>query len=623
MRFKLTLLLLVLNAALAGFILYLDRVQSTRHLQDASSRLLLDAAFVQQIDHILITSAFAPHPWELKREGQTWTVTSPFHWKANPFAVQQLLFQLRRLAWDSRFPVQELAASGQTLDSYALATPPVHIVLGAGDSAHSLSLGSPTEIGNRLYLMSPPSDFIYVVPRSLLDTLNRDLEAFLDRRIFTLDSEETEALQIQDRAASNVRVRLERQEQRWQFVSPIETAADPDRVRSLLAEWQGLEVVQFVPDRAISLAMDGNSLRLTLEGLGERETLILTPPTDADPPGPYFLARREAYPAVFQVRADLIEDLRSAQENLRERRVLKDLEGEWTSLKIDFGNRGLTLQKLENGVWQVLYTDQAGALRTLPASTEVIQNLKSTLLSTEAERFITDAPSEADFLRFDLTEPQRRLRIRTSLGQESELLIGGLHPDEDQTLLYATTSRSDSVFLVRPHLLPLLSLDPTAFRDRLIRSLPDSAAIQEVLLIHRLSGLPIALAQPGPLPDGETTLESDLRRFFRQVRVERFLNRPFQDPMPLGRDLEIDWPFILEARVSLPPEGNPETIRLFLSERLGGTTQYVADPLSGLVGTLPIPLIEKLDPFLVRPPQNPAGPPPSSPGPLDQGTPED
>lgn len=611
MRFKLTILLIALNAALAGFIFYLDKSQSTRSLQDASSRLILNADFVQTLDQLEIISKGNPQPWILQKSDSSWTVASPVNWKANPFAVEQLLFQLRRLTWESRFPVSGLTSSGQTLASYNLEEPPIQLVLTSGTVSLTLSLGAPTEIGKRLYLMSPESEFIHVVPRGLLDSLNRDLEAFLDRRIFSLTGEETRAVQIQDRAASNVRVRLERQDQRWRFVSPIETPADPERVLSLLREWQGLEVMQFEPDQEIPLAMDGNSLRLTLEGLGEQETLILTPPPEEVEEGAYFLARREAFPAVFRVDPQLVADLRSAQENLREHRVLADTGATWTSLQLEFGTLGLTLQRLENGAWQVLYTDPGGQLRAMPASGEILSTLKSSLQDLEAERFITDAPSEADLVRFGLTEPQRRLTIRADSYPDIEFLVGGIFPDETQTLLYATTDQSDSVFLIRPYVLSVLSMDPYSYRERNIRALPESAGIREITLIHRVSGLPVDITTGAETDPGDAPAERALRSLIRSTRVERFLNKPFADPVNLGDGKDLTWPYFLEARIHFPsaPEDATEIIRLYLSERLGGTTQYVGDPVSGLVGTLSPELIEQLDTALAAFPEAPLLPP--------------
>lgn len=621
MRFKLTILLLALNLALAGIIFYFDKVQSTQDRLDETSRLILNPDFVQDLDRIEIQSTHTSQPWILERPDDRWLVASPFKWKANPFAVEQLVFQLRRLAWDSRFPVSDLQSSGQSLQSYALESPSITLSLGSGSSAIVLALGAPTEIGNRLYLMSPDRDFIYVVPRGLLDSLQRDLESFLDRRIFSISAEETRAMQIQDRAASNIRVRLERTKDVWSFVSPIETAADTERVKALLTEWQGLEVEGFENSTEAAIALNGNAIRLTLEGTSERESIILKPVEQGEGAGVFYLARQENFPAVFRVRADKVEGLRSVQEDLREKRVLARFSEGWSSLAITFGELGLTLQQLESGSWQVLYTDREGQLRSMPAAAEAVASMQELMKTLEAERFVTDAPSEADLVRFGLTEPQRRLQLRRESRDAVEFRIGGLFTGGDETLLYASTDKSDSVFLVRPHVLAALSLDPFTYRERTIRKLPRTAQTGPVALIHRPSGLQVPVEGADTSEFSPEDVKAALLRFIEETRVERFLNRPFSDPLVLGDGKQLEWKYLLEAEVAYPTTQNDsEVIWLFLSERLGGTTQYIGDPQSGLVGTLPVSLIELLDPFLTEFPEVPTPPqpqtvPPVAPGP--------
>jgi hypothetical protein len=70
----------------------------------------------------------------------------------------------------------------------------------------------------------------------------------------------------------------------------------------------------------------------------------------------------------------------------------------------------------------------------------------------------------------------------------------------------------------------------------------------------------------------------------------------------------VEWFYLFEGLVSYPedPDREPARIRLFVSERLGGTTHYIGDPESGLAGTLPHRLIEVLEMVLARYPEEPA-----------------
>ena len=336
-------------------------------------------------------------------------------------------------------------------------------------------------------MLSPDGDFIQVIARGLVEMLQRDMREFLDQRIFGLGIEESRVIQIQDRSASNVRVRLERKETGWRFVSPIEAPADTERVEALIAEWQGMEADRFDPAGALDPALEGNALRLTFEGLNERETLILAQADNAEATADY-LAKREAYGAVFRVQAAHVERLQRVQDNLREKRILHRHASDWTSLKVEFGGRSTTLQQLENGEWQVLYTEEEGALRTLPADQERVGELSDLLRTMEAVKFVSDAPSETDLERYGLATPQRRLSLRKASGETVSLLIGGVSSEEEGTLFYAATNQSASVFLLRPHILARIPLNPWYYRDRTLQVLPDRAVVTHIRLIETEKG---------------------------------------------------------------------------------------------------------------------------------------
>ncbi|MEX0330918.1 MAG: DUF4340 domain-containing protein [Puniceicoccaceae bacterium] len=599
MRYKLTVLLIVLNLALFSLIFYIDRVQSTRSVFESTSRLILDRSFVQGIDKVRITSTASGTEWQLEQSGENrWDVISPIHWKANPYAIQQLLFQLKGLSWESRFPVDDLASAGQSLESYNLAAPPLEIELSSGTNSVKLAIGAPTEIGNRLYMMAPDGKFILVISRGIMELLQREMDVFLDRRIFGLGMEESRVIQIQDRSASNVRVRLERDQTGWNFVSPIEAPADPERVQAMIAEWQTIEAEGFEMIENPGLEMNSNAVQLTFEGLNERETLVLAPPAGVTGTPVYFLAKRDAYDAIFKVDANDVDTLRTAQGILREKRILNRHADDWTSLSIEFGNLSTTLQQLENGTWQVLNTDTSGALNSRAADPETVGNVKALLRNMEAIRFVSDAPAENDLIRYGLDDPQRTITLRKAGGEAVVFNIGGVSREDEGTLLYANTNQSASVFVVRPHLLADLPLDASYYWDRTLFTLPEAADVLDVQLVTRDSGEPIPLSEEAI---------ATLTGYIRNVKVARFLDVPFSDPLQLGDSRIIDWTYSLVATVDFgaSPTLEVEGLEFLVSDRLGGSTQYLARAGTGEIGTLPANVIEALDSALASFPEDP------------------
>lgn len=596
MRFKLTLLLLLLNGALFGYLLYLTKAGSTQDRLRDEARLILAPGFSSQIDHFSVESTALESVWELQKRPEGWEVLQPLRWPANSYAVEQLLFQLKRLRWESRFPVSSLGDTGRQLADYGLEDPALTLRLGSGDREQVLRLGDPTEIGARLYILSHDGETVQVVPRDLLDALRRDPESFYDPRVFSLSFEETNALQIQDQMTGTVRIRLVRSEEGWEFVSPMETRADGERVRSLLDQWQSLETGKLLDPQDTPVGFAGNSLRLTIEGLSRRETLVIASNGDENA---RFYASREAYPAAFEISEALVSQLRRAQENLREKRFLLSLRDQWNSLEVRMNERTLTLQQLESGEWQVLYTTEEGNLQTLTAEEEILSELKGLLGRMEAVRFVTDAPSESDLQRFGLTDPQRRILFRRPEREDVALLVGGVHPEE--TLLYATTSTSGSVFLVRPQILASFPLDPLHYRDRSFWRPSSGESVRKVALIRSVAGIDL-LHEAGE----QEALRNQLHGWAENLVVERYLSVPFTDPLQLDKERRIPWEFRFEVTTAEDNEtGDAETRVFLLTEPLGGGRQYIGDPEGGEVGIVPPEMVRALTPLMAKFPKEP------------------
>lgn len=606
MRLKLTALLLLLNIALFGYILYLQSDSGTARLFEQQNRRVLQPDFATSFDQIRLDGPSLDQTWEFQqdpRHPDSWLVQQPLQWQANPFAIDQLRFQLARLSWESRFPVDSLADSNQSLDDYGLQNPQRTLTLRQQEQSVVLRIGNPTGIGRRFYLLSPDSRSVLVADRPLFDLLTADPERFYDPSPFSLNLEEIQALQIQDQVTSNVRVRLVRQNQKWRFVSPIEAPADSERVQALLQQWLQTEVTERLPLPDAPASFSGNTLGLTMEGPASRQTLRFAP-SENDPTS--FYAAREVWPTAFPVPADLVQQLRSAQADLREKRFLRFLANQWNSLEVSMDEISVTLQELESGQWQVLFTDPQNQLRSLPADPQIIRQLNQFMEITEAVRFVTDVPSESDRARFGLNDPQRRVLFRRPNQQAVEFLVGGIHPEEN--LLYATTSSSGSVFLVRPHILSLFPPDPGHYRDRTFWQIPEQQTLQKVRLIHLPSGI-------DAFPEQSSQEQQALRRELQSIRAQKFLRQPFTKPLQLDEDLALPWLYQLEWETvpANDPSAPPTARRFLLTASLGGSLQYIADPDSGKIAIPQPALLKALRPFILRfpqPPAKPAGTPP-------------
>lgn len=614
MRFKLTLLLVILNICLFGFLYYLDQTRSASSSYSNEERLVLTPGLIQSVDKVRVTSASLDESWEFNRSGaDRWEVSDPVNWKANRFAIDNLLSQLSFLRWDTRFSLDELRRADQGLETYGLDAPTAEIYLENDNRSVRLRIGSATEIGNRLYVLSPDERHVMVVQRDFFSDISQDMSHYLEPQLLDIPPFEIRAVQLQVREQGNIRTRFLRENNRWRFESPVNAPADNEAVARLLDQIHQLDAIEFLSEAGSQTGLDRPLLRLVVEGMGRREALIIGNRYDENDSESPRYAQLERYPAIFLMDGAIVSALEDVQERLRERRFLRPLGEAWTSIEIRSGERVTTLQRLENGQWQVLFTNEAGVLQSISADMGIVQETMRRLRALEAVSFASDAPSELDYDRFGLSEPRRTVRIQGLRSQQTRLRLGAIDPDDN--LLFADTSANGTVYRVEPHILQDIPIDPLHYRDRVLRSLPDSAQVIEVRLMDRQA----AEAEPLRRLEAEDIPEP-LSQFIARTTVERYLSIPFQDPLRLDRQRRIPWRYQFEVDfLSSPGSDSVRTLEFLMTERLGGAQQFGVLRGEQTVFVLPPAIVAAVEDWVSRElPSEPTAPEtPAEPEPLD------
>jgi hypothetical protein len=363
-------------------------------------------------------------------------LTSPVAWPANEFAVKNIITELEYLRAETSFAVQDLALSGQTLADYGLETPSLTLTFtsAAGPAPVTLKIGDTTKIGNRLYVLSPDGARIFVVNRSLAETLALKLDDLRSASLFTIPIFEARALNIAA-GDSGARVRIRRDNERWAIESPIQTRAGKIGTELAISGLGGLQVKTFAGEDARA-ALATPRLRVTLEGNNRRETLLIGPPVAATPaadaapaaagagaapapagaataagaagaaapnpqsairnphsqeePSTDYYARMEkdggpgaATFLTLAIPDRLLATLDDAVRELRETRILDFSPENVTTLTIDGADADgeIVLQRLESNdnapgtAWQIARRTNGSGLHTLPADRETVARL--------------------------------------------------------------------------------------------------------------------------------------------------------------------------------------------------------------------------------------------------------
>jgi hypothetical protein len=675
MRTKVTLILLFLNVALFFFIFTFVRKWQTDRIWEESRRRVLgpETAVIQSLE---ITGGRLAEPVRIEKRPEAWMLTKPIEWPANPHAVSRILNELMFLEHESSFLVKDLPKSGLSLADYGLDQPKLTVTFTAGVAgaaptraavpgplkAVTLRIGDATKVGNRLYVLSPDGERIHVVGRNLADSLSLTLDQFRADTIFNIPLFEVRSFNLQTAAPANLRIRLRRDGPLWSFEAPILTRADRLKVELAINGLAALRTKAFFDPAALppdQTGLGNPAFRLTLEGNGRRETLLLgslvpsAGPAPAAKPGASeapaetttdYYAKMDDRAPVFTVAFphQLFATLRNAQEELRDHHLLSFDPRALTSITLAAPNRPeLTLQRLETGQqpldtdpWQIVTRAANQAPQILPADLPLVQRLIQKLYLLQALKFLRDAPQAIELENWGFNRPEREITLnfaaRGTFAQNAfaaastpssvKLLLGVASEREGRA--YARLASEPFVYLVDPEILRETPVAVTYYRDRLLWELPAGAQItgltltdavaKTTLFSHRLAGTETwdqALAKE---PDARRAALLSLVEQLRSLRAKRFVADSFPPSIEIAGEAR-PWKYSVEATLSLigGSGAQTETRTLFFTERAGGGTQLAGSPQFNLVFEANQKLIDALF-TLTYGPRDP-GPAPAEP----------
>lgn len=648
MRTKTTLFLLVLVVGLGAFVYFFDPNWNVTPGAGRGPNVLGPDAV--DLDYLRIALNDQPTPIALGRQPTGWEVVEPVHWAANIFAVNRLLSQLQLLQRETSFPVNSLGQDKQSLSDYGLDPPEGIVTYGRRGERQSLLIGGTTDVGNRLYVRPERGDRVFVVGNALLETLRLPLEQFRNDAVFGIRLFEVRAWNVQLGEAGNLRVWLSRDGDKWRLDAPVQARADKAAVDTLLNRILALKVQSFVrdgpPDPSV-LGLTSPALRITIEGAGgRRESLLLgSPVPGADQPR--FYAMREDTPGTFlEVQVDFTDELRNAQVGLRDRRLVEFDAKQLQSLRlVPAGRPEITLQKLENGLWQVVSRSEERGLLTLPGDQEIIDALIRELAELRAapgRGFVSDAPSPQDLEDYGLTRlPAWRIVIseRTAGAagavRDQTLVLGDSARDRDAPHLeYARMEETSFVYLVDRALNDDLSPEPHHYRNRQLQQLPQGARLTSLTLTHLPDNEPrlaVALSSPEQTWEQALANESPERRAavlalieqLRNLRAQRIVAPKFTPTVPAEPETR-PWTWRLDALITLEGGGNQQTtpFTLQLDEFAGGTELLAGSSSLDVVFLAERAFIDALAPLVFQRPElqsSDAAPP--APAPLSRAEP--
>lgn len=598
MRTKVTLVLLLLNVVLFFVIFRVERAWRTESVaMEVRHRVL--GAEAADIRELAVTTPAPGGSYRLERRGESWYLTRPWVWRANPIAVHRIIGDLQFLDDETSFSVADVERDGQRLSDYGLDPPAATVTFTSGGAdttgarpvTTTLRIGSATKIGDRLYLLSPDGRRIHVVRRELVQDLSLTPDQLRSPAVVTIPYYEAGSLNLQ--TSSGSRILIQRDSSGWTFETPISARADANQIEATVDALDALRASSFAPGGP-PLASAG-AVRVTIEGDNRRETLFLG--TEPDPSGavPAQL-EDDSEPGgrtvrfAVEVPAGLRRALADPVDRLRDPHVLAFDSSAVTAVTLqEPGQPTLQLQRLEPASaagepvpaagWQMLLPGHAGQPpRIIRASAQAVRGLLGELQRLSAEQSgrqfrIHDAPSDADLENWGFNRPERTIVLT--------LASAGSAPATSVTIQIAHTGTADtaearvgnapSVYEVDPDILRETPVAPLAWRDRQLR-MPDAARVVRLALTDLSTGKTLWTWPGADLTGARAGAAQALASELLNLRASRFVADGFDPGGANGRP----WRYRLDSTFALPEGGAGETQSqhaMYFGERTGGSEQ--------------------------------------------------
>ena len=409
------LVLLVILVALGGYLYF---VESKRDPLDTGPK--KDKVFSVEADKIeeITIRAEAGDKTTLRKSGSEWQMVDPVAARPDTAEISGLTTNLSSLEIQS--VVQENAPD---LAAYGLDKPRVEVSFKSGGQAQTLQIGQKTPPGTDLYAKRANDNKVFLISSYLDSTFNRGTFDLRDKTVVRVERDKLESVEV---AAGGREMKFVKSGAEWQIAAPVQGRADFNAVDGLVSRLTGLQMKSVADAEA-----DANELKkygldkpvATVRlGSGSSQAALAIGGTAEE--GSVY-AKDAARPAVYTIEAALLDELKKAPDDFRQKDLFDARTFNATRLEIARGGQTFAFEKAksknkdgqEEEKWR----------QVAPQAREVDQPKVESLLSTitgaratgfaaASEKSGLDTPELTVTIKFDDGKKEERVAFARSGG---------------------------------------------------------------------------------------------------------------------------------------------------------------------------------------------------------------
>jgi hypothetical protein len=403
------------------------------------------------------------------RTNDTWLLTRPITYPAQPAAIEALLEALQKLEPATRIQAAELRNHHNADAEFGFEPPRISLVIVSDGQRRQLSIGNKTPPGDQVFLRVEGVEGRLVADADWLKFIPPGVDAWRDTTL--VDASHNLDWIVLTNGTKVIELRRDATNHLWRMIRPFPARADTERITDALLHLQTAHVTQFITDDPKDLAGFGLQPAELDLWLGRGTNFVGALHVGKSPtndPAQVF-ARRGDWAVVVTTAREPLLPWRGAVNDFRASHLL-ELTAPVAEIEVQ-DQTHFTLQRQGSNDWRIVGEKFA-------ADADNVQLYLKALAGLHVTEFVKDVVTAPDLPTYGLATPMRQITLRSVAGDTNSVLVQLSFGTNQNNEVFARRADEDFVYAMAAN--DLISLPDTAweFRDRRIWNFTEADVAQ-------------------------------------------------------------------------------------------------------------------------------------------------
>lgn len=395
------------------------------------------------------------------------------------------------------------------------------------------------------------------------------------RKLFNASEETIQEITLQ---RQNEKIVLEKQEETWKMIQPVEDAADTDAVKRMVMNFVNAEQKKTIADDSSKDQEFGlDKPQLIVNARGQDGNAMYLAIGSETPTASGYYAHVDNQPQVIAISSQIKTGLDKSLYDLRDKTILAFEPTQVKKAILTLPSEDSQTVELEqkNDTWKIVAPQQ------YQADTEKMNSFLSKITSSQVKAFITEKAE--DLTQYGLEYPTATLSLMVGEDKSQKTLFLG-KKNESEEGVYAKHEAMENVFLVDATILDEFPKQINDLRDKTLLAF-NNAGIQKIelrsqeesIVLEREAEEDWAITQPQNFAaDWEEVRQ--LLSNARSLTVQQFINDAPQDLEQYGLASPVLTIRLWEQEQEIPHElllGSPDPQNAGMYAKVGNQDSVV------------------------------------------------